>query len=196
MDNKIQELTNKLLSEGVEKGKAEAAQIVADAETQALAIIADAKKQAEEIRSAALKESHAMSENTKSELKMFAGQALNALKSEVANVISDSVVNQLVGNLVTDKDFMNSFILNLAKSWGANENIVISAEDASGLKAYFAKGAKELLDKGVEIREVHGQDVAFSVQPADGSYKVNFGEKEFENFFKSFLRPQLVEMLF
>ena len=26
--------------------------------------------------------------------------------------------------------------------------------------------------------------------------KVNFGEEEFVNFFKSFLRPELVEMLF
>jgi V/A-type H+-transporting ATPase subunit E len=25
---------------------------------------------------------------------------------------------------------------------------------------------------------------------------VNFGEEEFENYFKDFLRPQLVEMLF
>jgi hypothetical protein len=25
---------------------------------------------------------------------------------------------------------------------------------------------------------------------------VNFGEEEFENYFKEFLRPQLVEMLF
>ena len=28
------------------------------------------------------------------------------------------------------------------------------------------------------------------------SYKVNFGEEEFMNYFKEFLRPQLVEMLF
>ena len=41
-----------------------------------------------------------------------------------------------------------------------------------------------------------GTKSLFTISPADGSYKVNFGEEEFENYFKDFLRPQLVEMLF
>jgi V/A-type H+-transporting ATPase subunit E len=52
------------------------------------------------------------------------------------------------------------------------------------------------LDKGVKIEQVNGQKALFSISPADGTYKVNFGEEEFENYFKGFLRPQLVEMLF
>ena len=83
-----------------------------------------------------------------------------------------------------------------AEKWGAQEDIVITTEDADGLKAVFAKQAKALLDKSVKIEGVHGQKALFTVQPADGSYKVNFGEAEFEDYFKSFLRPQLVDMLF
>ena len=64
------------------------------------------------------------------------------------------------------------------------------------LKALFAKKAKALLDKGVKIEQVNGQATAFTIQPADGSYKVNFGDAEFEEYFKAFLRPQLVEMIF
>ena len=48
----------------------------------------------------------------------------------------------------------------------------------------------------VKIESVNGTKVLFSISPADGSYKVNFGEEEFENYFKEFLRPQLVQMLF
>ena len=68
--------------------------------------------------------------------------------------------------------------------------------DAESLKKYFAANAKALLDKGVTIEQVNGIKALFSVSPADGSYKVNFGEEEFMNYFKAFLRPQLVEMLF
>ena len=74
--------------------------------------------------------------------------------------------------------------------------MVISTTDAAALKAYFAKEAKALLDKGVTIEQVNGQKALFSVHPADGSYRVDFGKEEFENFFKSFLRPQLIDMLF
>ncbi len=196
MDSKIQELTDKLLSEGVEKGKLEAEKIIASAKDESAAIIADAKKKADEIIAAARKESESLNENTKSELKMYSAQALSALKTEVANVLTNNAVSEVVKQSVADKDFMNKFLLKLAEKWGAQEDIVISAEDAEGLKAVFAKQAKSLLDKSVKIEGVHGQKALFTIEPADGSYKVNFGEEEFEDYFKSFLRPQLVDMLF
>lgn len=196
MENKIQELTDKLLSEGVEKGKLEAEKIIASAKDESAAIIADAKKKADEIIAAAKKESESLNENTKSELKMYSAQALSALKTEVANVLTDNAVSEVVKQSVADKNFMNQFLLKLAEKWGAQEEIVISTEDAEGLKAVFAKQAKSLLDKSVKIEGVHGQKALFTIEPADGSYKVNFGEEEFEDYFKSFLRPQLVEMLF
>ena len=196
MDNKIQELTEKLLREGVEKGNAEAEKIIAAAKEQAAKIIADAKDQAEEIAVEAGKNVKAMEANTKAEIKMFASQAINALKSEVANVVGDKIVKQTVADVAGDKNFMNEFMLKMAEKWAAQEDIVISTSDAASLKALFAKKAKALLDKGVKIEQVNGQKTAFSIQPADGSYKVNFGEAEFEQYFKGFLRPQLVEMIF
>lgn len=196
MESKIQELTNKLLAEGVDKGKAEAEKIVAAAKEESANIVADARKQAEAIVAAAKKDAETLDENTKSELKMYAGQALSALKTEVANVLTDASVKQVVTGLVADKNFMNQFVLKMAEKWGSQEDIVISTSDADSLKALFAAQAKSLLDNGVKIEGVHGQKALFSIQPADGSYKVNFGEEEFENYFKSFLRPQLVDMLF
>ena len=196
METKIKELTDKLLSEGVEKGKAEAEKIIASARDESATIIAEAKKKADEIVAAARKASESLNENTKSELKMYSAQALSALKTEVANVLTDNAVSEVVKQSVSDKDFMNQFLLKLAEKWGSQEDIVISTEDAEGLKAVFAKQAKALLDKSVRIEGVHGQKALFTIKPADGSYKVNFGEEEFEDYFKSFLRPQLVEMLF
>lgn len=196
MESKIQELTNKLLNEGVEKGKIEAEKIVAAAKEESAKIVANAKNEAADIEAAAKKNADTIKENTVSELKMYSAQALSALKTEVTNVLTDAIVNEVVKKVVADKDFMNQFILKLAEKWGAQEDIVISTEDADGLKAVFAKQAKALLDKSVKIEGVHGQKAMFTIQPADGSYKVNFGEAEFEDYFKSFLRPQLVEMLF
>jgi len=196
MESKIQALTDKLLNEGVEKGKLEAEKIISAAKEESAQIVEDAQKKAEEMAAAAKKEAEALSVNTKSELKMYSAQAVSALKTEIANVLTDNVVAEVVKKSVADKDFMNQFILKLATQWGAHEDIVISTKDAESLKAVFAKQAKDLLDKSVKIERVHGQKALFTVQPADGSYKVNFGEEEFEDYFKSFLRPQLVDMLF
>ncbi len=196
MESKIQELTDKIYREGVEKGNEEARRLVKNAQNEALQIVENAKKEADLILTAAKKSSDEMEEHTKSELKLFANQAVNALKSEVANLITDKIVHASVQDMLKDKEVMNAFLLSLASQWSANENIVISSSDAESLKAYFQVKAKELLDKGVAIEQVNGQKALFSISPANGAYKVNFGEEEFENYFKSFLRPQLVEMLF
>lgn len=196
MENKIQELTEKLLKDGVEKGNAEAEKIIAAAQEKAAQIVSEAEAKAAEIEQAAQKNAKGMEENMKSEVKMYAAQALNALKSEIANVVCDKVVKEATAEVAGNKDFMNEFMLKLAEKWGEGEELVISAADAASLKALFAKKAKALLDKGLKIEQVNGQKTLFTVQPADGSYKVNFGEAEFEAYFKNFLRPQLVEMIF
>lgn len=196
MENKIQELTDKIYREGVEKGNEEAQRLVAQAQEEARKILEDARRQAEEIVASSQKSADDLMENTKSELKMFAGQAVNALKSEITSMISDTLVKSAVKGFTGDKDYLNKFMLILAEKWSVDEPIVISAADAEGLKKYFASNAKELLDKGVKIEQVNGKHTLFTIAPADGSYKVNFGEEEFVNYFKDFLRPQLVEMLF
>ena len=196
MENKIQELTDKIYREGVAKGNEEAQRLVGNAREEAAKILEDARKEAEVIVAAARKTATETAENTQSEIKLFAGQAVNALKTEVASLLTNQVVTDAVKGFVADKDYLNKFIVSLASQWAANEDIVISTADAEGLKKYFAANAKALLDKGVKVEQVNGNKTLFSISPADGSYKVNFGEEEFENYFKDFLRPQLVEMLF
>lgn len=195
MEKNIQELTDKMFRDGVEKGQAEAASIIAKAKAEAETIVANARKEAEAAKVAAQKAADELNANTRSELKLFAGQAMSALKSEVTTLITDSVVKESVGKVIADKEIMGKFIVAMAQQFG-EKGAVISTADAESLKACFAKSAADLLSKGVTINEVNGQKTLFTIQPKDGSFKMNFGEEEFENFFKSFLRPQLVEMLF
>ncbi len=196
MENKIQELTDKIYREGVEKGNVEAQKLIEKAQEDAKKIVEDAHKEAETILVNARKAAGELAENTKSELKLFAGQAINALKSEIATLVTNQLVDADVKAFAANKDFLNAFIVALASKWSENEPIVIGAADAESLKKYFVAKAKSLLDKGIKIEQVNGTKTLFTVSPADGSYKVNFGEEEFMNYFKEFLRPQLVEMLF
>ncbi|MDE5738777.1 MAG: hypothetical protein K2H92_00480 [Bacteroidaceae bacterium] len=131
MGNKIQELTEKLLMDGVEKGNAEAEKIVAAANEKAAQIIADAKARAAEMELAAQKNAKGMEENMKSEVKMYAAQALNALKSEVANAVCDKVVKEATAEVTGNQDFMNEFILKLAEKWGAF--LLYKSDDAAEL---------------------------------------------------------------
>ena len=193
---KIQELTEKILREGVEKGQAEADRIIQEAKQQAEKILQEARQQAQDIAAQAQKKAAETDANTRNELKMYTGQALSALKSEVTNVLTDGVVKEAAAGPAANPDGLGQFAVALDEKWSANEPVVISSSEADSLKAYFAAKAKALLDKGVTINKVNGKDTLLTIAPADGSYKVNFGKDEFETYFKNFLRPQLIEMIF
>ena len=193
---KIEELAEKLRREGIDKGQAEADKILAEARQKAEKIVADARQQADSINQQARKKAAELDTNTKSELKLYMGQALNALKSEITNIVTDRIVAQNVSKLTDDPQFVGKITVAMATEWVKQGEIVISTADAASLKAYFAKEAKAVLDKGVKIEQVNGLKTLFTVQPADGSYRVDFGREELESYFKGFLRPQLIEMLF
>lgn len=195
MENKIQELTEKIYAEGVEKGNVEAARIVEEAKAKAADVVNNAKAEAEAIVAAAEKKAAELEEHSRSEIKLYGTQAVSALKSEAADIITDNIAKAAAKEAIAG-DTIKALLVKIAERWSVDEPVVISTAEVEQLKAYFAKNAKALLDKGVTIEQVNGKKTQFSIAPADGSYKVNFGEGEFEAFFKAFLRPQMVELLF
>ena len=196
MNTKLQELTDKIYLEGVEKGNEEAKAIVAKATAEAEEIKSKAEAQAQKIIADAQAKSAELTKNTQSELKLFSQQSVNALKSEITDLICGSIVSASVKAATSDKAFMQKTILSLVQEWGKNQSITIETSDAKALTDYFLANAKELLNKGVKITEANGVKADFAIIPEKEGYKITFGDAEFIAYFKEFLRPKLVEMLF
>ena len=196
MDTKIQELTEKLYLEGVEKGEKEAERLIEEAQSRRKTIIDEAQEGAKEIILHAQKKADDLQRNTEAELKLYAAQAVEALKSEVVNLLNDKLVNVAVRNAFAKPGFMQELILKLVSEWHKNEQLTITTEDAEALNEYFKVHAHDLLEKGVTIEQVNGKKHSFTIAPANGSYKMFFGEEEFIEYFKEFLRPQLIDLLF
>lgn len=196
MNTKLQELTDKIYLEGVEKGNVEAKSIVAKANKDAADIVAKAEAEAEKMISAAQAKADELSKNTQSELKLFAQQSVNALKTEITNLIAGTIVTSSVKAATADKTFMQQTILSIVKEWAKSQDVSIEAKDAKALTDYFAANAKDVLNKGVTISEANNVKAEFSIVPEKEGYKITFGDEEFIAYFKEFLRPKLVEMLF
>lgn len=192
----LSELTEKIYAEGVEKGNAEAQEIVAKANDKAQAIVAEAEKKAKEIVAAADKKAKDLDRKTRAELKLYAEQSVNAVKTEVANLLADKIAEDNVKAATADKKFMQGLIAKMAEQMAKQGEVMIEAKEAEELRKYFAANAKGLLDKGVTIKDVKGIKTDFTIQPQKGGYKLAFGDAEFVAYFKEMLRPQLVEMLF
>lgn len=192
----LSELTNKIYTEGVEKGNAEAQQIVEKANAQAQEIISQAEKKAAQIVAAAEQQAQDLDKKTRAELKLYAEQSVSAVKTEITNLLADTISSDSVKAATADAKFMQGLIAKLAEQMAKDGDVVIETKDAEALKKYFTANAKGLLEKGVTIKEVKGIKTEFTIQPAKGGYKLAFGDAEFIAYFKEMLRPQLVEMLF
>lgn len=201
MQSKLQELTEKIFQEGVEKGNAEAEQIVESANSEAKEIIEKAKKESESILKEAKKKAAETKTNTESEIKLSGKQSLNALKQQMVDVINNEITSAAVKDAFKDKDFIKKIIETLLSSWaGSGQSmdltLLLPAKDEKNLSEFFKNEAKKHLDKGVAINFDSSLDAGFQVGPKDGSYKVSFTDEDFVNFFKHYLRPKLVEILF
>lgn len=194
--NTLQELTEKIYAEGVEKGKTEAAEIVAKAEAKAAEILAAAEKEAAAKLAAAEAKALELDKNTRAELKLYADQSISAIKTAVTDLLTDKLATDSVKAATADKAFMQKIIVELAQELAKEGNVVVSAKSAEELKAYIAANLKGMLEKGVKIEEIKGMKTDFAIAPANGGYKLTFGDAELIAYFKEYLRPQIVEMLF
>lgn len=200
MQSKLQELTDKIYQEGVEKGNVEAQQIIDNAQAEASAIVDKAKKESDSILAEAKKKSQETKTNTESEIKLSAKQSINALKQQVVDLVNGDITKAAVKQSF-DKDFIKKIIDTSLSNWAKSGqsmdlNILLPSEDEKAMSDFFKKEAKAYLDKGISLQFDDSIKNGFQLGPKDGSYKVSFTEDDFINFFKQYLRPRLVEILF
>ncbi len=200
MQSKLQELTEKIYQEGVEKGNAEAQQIVQNATKEASSIISKAKAEAEAILADAQKKSEEVKQHTESEIQLSGKQAINALRQQVVDMINGAIVKTTVTDAF-DPGFSQKIIETTLANWAQSGQsmdlkVLLPAQDEKALTDFFKKEAKKFMDQGVTIDFNSRIKAGFHIGPKDGSYKVSFTDEDFINFFKQYLRPKLVEILF
>ncbi len=201
MQSKLQELTEKIFQEGVEKGNAEAEQILESANSEAKEIVEKAKKDADNILKDAQKKAAEIKTNTESEIKLSGKQSLNALKQQIVDIVNSEITSATIKDAFNDKDFIKKIIETLLSSWASSGQsmdlaLLLPEKDEKNLSEFFKKEAKKYLDKGVTVNFDSTLKDGFQLGPKDGGYKVSFTEEDFINFFKQYLRPKLIKILF
>lgn len=198
MDQKLKELTEKLYEEGVVKGNQQADKVLSEANQKSIEIIADAEAKAKEIVLEAEKKAAELEKNTKSELQLASRQLISSVEQELVDLVSGTIVEDAVSKSIDDKNFIQQLILSAVSNWAVKQDllVVVSLDDKKELTDFFASKAKQLLDDGLKIESANNIKTGFQIGPADGSYKVSFTQNDFIEFFKEFIRPKIVELLF
>ena len=202
MENKLQQLTQKLYDEGLEKGRSEAGRLVADAEARAAKIVAEAKAEAEAIVRAARTKAEDVEKNTMTEIALAGKQAVAKIKQEIASAIVARATTEGVKSAVVDPAFIREMLLSVARNWnGADAGKVelqalLPEAERGKLDAAFAESARALLAEGIEVGYSDRVRTGFRVGAKEGGYYISFSEADVEALLSEYLRDKVSEMLF
>jgi len=202
MENKLQELTQKLYNEGVEKANEEADKIIKEAKSEADKIKKNAEKEAKGIIEEAEQKSEETKKNVHAELELASKQTVRKVKQQITDLITSKVIDEPVKKAFDDEKFVKEIIETMIKNWDPQKkesvdlSVLLPEKMEKEFEKYFkAKTGKELNSK-LELSFSDAVKGGFKIGPDDNSYKISFTEEDFINFFKSYLRPKTGEMLF
>ena len=199
-DNKLELLTKKIYEEGIEKAQNDVKDILGKAHNDADNIVKEAENKAKDIIEKAQNEAAALRQKTETELSMSAKQAVAALKQQIANLISNNIAVDMTTAAFKDEDFVRELMAQIIEKWNAEGNVdlnvIMNDKEKEGFEKYLLAKHKNLLDSNLTIVTNNSQKDGFVIQPKDGSYKVTFSEKVFEEFFNAYLKEYSKKLLF
>ena len=200
MQNKLQELTDKLYNEGLSKGKQEGEEILAKAKAQAEEIIAKAQAEAAQILAAAQKQAEEVKTKTASDVKMAASQSIAATRKDIETLIVGKMTDEAVTKALSTPDFIKEIIKAVAEKFttdGPVELALILPESLKkDLEPFVTKELATILNAGVEASFSKKVSGGFKIGPKEGSYFISFTEETFNQLISEYLRPTTKKLLF
>lgn len=201
MENKLQELTEKIYAEGIQKAEDEKKEILERAKFEADEILQNAKAETEKIIGKANEQAGEIRKNVNAELKLTANQAISSIKQKISDIITFKLIDEPVKEAYKDKDFVKNLIATLIKNWSVSGtdsgiSLILPEKEKNDLGKYLESKQNEILQGGLDMGYDSEMTSGFKIGPADGSYRISFTDEDFSNFLKAYLRPRTNQLLY
>ena len=200
-NNKLQELTQKLYNDGLERGRAEAERLVAEAKESAAQIIADAKAEAEAIAKAAEDRAEDVAKNAMTEIALAGRQAMTKIKAELAEAVIMKTTGAAVKSATMDAAFVKDMLLAMANNWTSSTvdvslKALLPEEKRAELDKVMQVSVAELAKAGIEVGYTKDIKTGFKLGEKNGGYYIAFTDESFDALLKEYLREKVSNLLF
>lgn len=200
MQNKLQELTDRLYNEGLSKGKQEGEELLAKAKVQAEEIVAKAQAEAAQIIAAAQKQADELKTKTASDIKMAAAQSIAATKKDIETLIVGKMTEADVKKALTSAEFVKEMIKAVAGRFTTDGpvdlTVVLPESLKSEVEPFVTNELAKTLGAGVEASFSKKVSGGFRIGPKEGGYFVSFTDETFNELISEYLRPATKKLLF
>lgn len=200
MQNKLQELTDKLYAEGLSKGKQEGEEIVAKANARAEEIVAQAEDRARAIVEKAEKEAAELRQKTASDVKMAASESIAATKQAIEKLVVGKMTEAPVKAALNDTAFIKEIIKAVAQGFcsqqSADLEMVLPESLKAELEPFVEKELSAQLGRGISASFSKKIGGGFNIGPKDGGWFISFTDETFIELISAYLRPASRKILF
>ena len=200
MQNKLQELTDKLYNEGLSKGKQEGEELLAKAKVQAEEMIAKAQAEAAQIVAAAQKQAEEIRSKVASDIRMASNQSLAATKKDIESLVVGKMTEEPTKKALASADFVKELIKAVAEKFSTDGPVdlalILPENLQKELEPFVANELAKVLKGGVEASFSKKVAGGFNIGPKDGGYFISFTDETFNALISEYLRPATKKILF
>lgn len=202
MENKLQELTNKLYQEGLAKGKEESEAIIAKAKEEAEAIVKAAKKEATCMVERAEKEAAEHKEQVENEIRMASRHTITALKKKIETLVVFKALEGPSKQAMDDVSFVQDIIDTLLRAFNPDGSssmdleLVLPQAKKEAFANFIQSRTSRMLEKELKVTFNAGIENGFIIGPADGGYQIRFTDADFMALFNTYVSPGTQKMLY
>ncbi len=202
MENKLQELTNKLYQEGLAKGKEEADILLEKAKEEALTIVQEARKEATWIVDRAEQEAAEHKEQVENEIKMASRHTISVLKKKIKDMVVFKALEGPTKKAMEDDVFVQDIISTLVQSFKPEDagsmalEVVLPQSKKESFAGFLKSRTSEIFDKGLKVTFTEDMENGFVIEPAGGGYQIRFTDKDFMALFNKYVSPETQSLLY
>ena len=202
MQDKLQELTNKLYNEGLSKGKQEGEELLQKAKTEADGIIAQAKAEAERIIAQANKEADELKTKVAADVKMAATQSIAVTKQEIEKMVVTKAAAEGVKANMGNAAFVKELITSVLKAFNPQNaspvdlSLILPESLKAELEPFVKSEIANQFKGEVKVDYSKKMNGGFKVAPKEGGYVLQFTDDEFSQLIANYLRPATKKILF
>ena len=200
MQNKLQELTDKLYNEGLSKGKQEGEELLAKAKVQAEETVAKAQAEAAQIIAAAQKQADEIKAKVSSDIRMASSQSLAATKKDIETLVVGKMAEEPIKKALASADFVKDMIKAVAEKFTTEGpmdlSLILPEALQKDLEPFVTKELAKMLNAGVEASFSKKVSGGFKIGPKEGGYFVSFTDETFNELIAEYLRPATKKILF
>lgn len=198
MEIQLQELIDKIKTDGVAVAEQDASKKLEDARAEADRIVADARAEADKILAKAKEENARLEKASEDAIRQAGRNILIEFRESITKELNTIVKAEV--DQAYSKDGLGKLIPSVVEAWAKNSDaedvsVLLNSEDLKALENGLVAELKDRLNKGIALKADNNFEGGFRIAESDGAAYYDFSAEAVADMFATYLNPRVAAIM-